>query len=524
MAITKYPVRFWENAAFALLIFLHLLPLWVFRFFPTSDGPTHLYNAWLWKAMLLQPSHPAHKILEFNHNFEPNYLSNILFFVLFVVLPPWLAEKTLLSIYVVGLPLALRYLLRAIRPESGWLVILGFPFIYSVVLVWGFYNFCFSLALLLWVLGYWIRCAGSWRPVTVVGLAMLLLVLYAAHPMSYLVSGVMLGLLSVADRPRWAALPRELGILLLAYLPTLPFMGWYFWQKGAVTGQSVAQPYAANLMDWLCLEPIRYFGSAEGTYRWIVVGLFAVAIILAIRRLVQQKAGVYAVLPWILGVGLLLAAYVALPDAVAGGSITRPRWGLTSYLLLLGAIAVAPWSPRTRLVGTAIGAIVAIALLGFRWPKFRAFQAGLLDYAALLPHVRPGSTLLPISYKATLPLPVNFKINTYIPVLSQVINYVAVERQLISYENYEAATGYFPLVWRSGHNPALLSQAPARLAEALYVPAHQPKYILLQNRASAAPNDANAAEINNYLQRFSYRLQYRSPTGALELYESQMKH
>ncbi|MGI4875006.1 MAG: hypothetical protein ACRYFX_27945 [Janthinobacterium lividum] len=52
--------HFWEKTAFWLLLGLHLLPIWSYRYFPTSDGPTHLYNAWLWKTMLLHPGHAAH--------------------------------------------------------------------------------------------------------------------------------------------------------------------------------------------------------------------------------------------------------------------------------------------------------------------------------------------------------------------------------------------------------------------------------------------------------------------------------
>lgn len=512
---------YWEHLAFWLLLVLHLLPLWSVRYFLTADGPTHLYNAWLWKTMLLQPGHPAHQVLAFNPNPEPNYLSHVLLAGLLTIVPPWLAEKLVVTLYVVGLPLALRYSLRAGRQESAWLAVLGFPFIYSVVLVWGFYNFCLGLVLLLLVVGYWQRHTGRWRPATIIGLAALLLLLYAAHPMPYVVSGLLLGLLAAATaRPRWATLRREFGVLLIVYLPTGLLLGWYFWHKGTAMSQPT-QHYGENAWAWLRLEPIHYFGAAESTYRWLVAGMVTAAGGIGLRQLARYPARRPAVLPWALGLLLLLAAYVVLPDAVAGGSVTRPRWGLLSYFALLSGLAAVPWSGWLRLYGLGAGTLVAALLLGFRLQRFKAFQAGIVEYQLAAPYLRPGASVLPIVYDGAPHLPDKLATGTYIPVLLEAIHYLAVERQLLSYGNYEADAGYFPLVWRRGRAPRLESPLlPARLTPFLYNPAHLPTYVLLSNRRQDVPTSpANAAAILAYLARFGYRLHYRSPTGLLELYE-----
>ena len=34
----------WKHL-FILLLLLYLAPLWVFRYFPSQDGPSHIYNA-----------------------------------------------------------------------------------------------------------------------------------------------------------------------------------------------------------------------------------------------------------------------------------------------------------------------------------------------------------------------------------------------------------------------------------------------------------------------------------------------
>lgn len=515
-------IAFWEKTAFWLLLALHVLPLCGGRYFPTADGPTHLYNAWLWKTMLLQPGHPAHQVLAFNPNPEPNYLSHLLLAGLLTLAPPWLAEKALLLLYVVGLPLTLRYALRSAGQRgTDWLAILSFPFVYSVVLVWGFYNFCLSLLLLLLASGYWQRRTGRWRPATIAGLAGLLTLLYAAHPMTYLAAGLLLGLLALATyRAQPTRLLTELGILLLTHFPTLLLLAWYVAHKGTATSQP-ALSYGTNLWEWFRLEPIHYFGSAEATYRWLIAGLLTVGAGAVGKQLLRRPAAGWPVAPWALGLLLLLGAYVVMPDAIAGGSITRPRWGLLSYFTLLAGLAAVPWPARWRVIGLGLSTLVATLLLGFRFSKFQAFQSGIKEYELLAPYLRPGATILPIAYDMEHSLPEALATNTYIPVLAEAVNYLAVEHQLISYENYEALTGYFPLVWRPGKTPLLqVPQRPARLAPFLSEAAYLPAYVLLQNRQSAAPRNAsNAALVASYLVRFNYKLRYRSPTGFLELYE-----
>lgn len=472
--------------------------------------------------MLLAPSHPAHQVLAFNSNPEPNYLSHLLLASLLTVAPPWLAEKVLLSTYVVGLPLALRYALRSAgQAGTGWLAVLGFPFVYSVVLVWGFYNFCLSLVLLLLVNGYWQRHSGRWRPATLAGLAGLVTLLYTAHPMTYLASGLLLGLLAVVTyRARPTQLLSELGILLLTHFPTLLLLAWYAAHKGLATSQP-ALDYTTNLWEWFRLEPIRYFGSAEASYRWLIAGLLTVFVGVVCTRVIRREVAGWPVLPWALGLVLLLAAYIAMPDAIAGGSITRPRWGLLSYLALLAGLAAVPWSPRWRLIGLVTSTLVAALLVGFRVSKFQRFQAGLKEYQSLGSHLHLGGTILPIMYGNVNNLPDALSIDTYIPVLAESVNYLAVDHHLVSYENYEALTGYFPLVWRPEKIPFFSTALrPARLAPFLAEPAFLPTYVLLQNRLRAEPaGTTNAVLIANYLAHFQYKLRYRSPNNLLELYE-----
>lgn len=47
----KFPLRqvtrCWEPAAFHVLLFLSILPIWMAAYFPSQDGPEHLHNAFV---------------------------------------------------------------------------------------------------------------------------------------------------------------------------------------------------------------------------------------------------------------------------------------------------------------------------------------------------------------------------------------------------------------------------------------------------------------------------------------------
>jgi len=247
-ARSSFLSRWLEPSLFSLLVLAHLVPVWHFRYFSTNDGPAHLYNAWALKTLLFEPHSSLHQFLAINLNPEPNYLSHLLLVGGLAIGPPWLAEKLVLTLCVAGLPFAVRYLVASWQPQAAFLSVLSFPLIYSVVFQFGFYNFCLSLALLLWVIGYWKRhlsvVEAKWQSVW--GLMLRVSLLYAAHPLSYLVSGLALGLLTIEQAylpeippaQRLRNLIPSLGKLLMAYLPSLPLLGWYFWQKGTESSQA----------------------------------------------------------------------------------------------------------------------------------------------------------------------------------------------------------------------------------------------------------------------------------------------
>ena len=221
---------------------------------------------------------------------------------------------------------------------------------------------------------------------------------------------------------------------------------------------------------------------------------------------------------WAVAIIGLAVAYIWMPDAIAGGSIVRPRLALCSYLLVLGLLSTVPYPRRLQQFILGVGGLLAVLLLGFRYSHYRTLATGIDEYRSAAPYLRPGATLAALTYGNVTHMPNGKTYDSYINPFPHAAGYLSVERHLFNFENYEAQTGYFPLVWRPG--AALLTDtqgAPAVFDLAAYPLVRWPDYVLLWGRTTQTVPTANAQVVAAQLAR-AYQLVYSSPTGLLELY------
>src|SRR5215204_5734909 len=121
------------------LALMSVLPLWLVRHPPLQDLPQHL-------AAIRVLSDYGSAELGFKHWFllslgSTQYLSYYLAaWLLALPFGVVLANKLLLSAAIIGLPYALRSLLRALDRDQD-LALFAFPLTYNAHLVLGFFNF-----------------------------------------------------------------------------------------------------------------------------------------------------------------------------------------------------------------------------------------------------------------------------------------------------------------------------------------------------------------------------------------------
>src|SRR5438105_5811538 len=120
------PITQLDNVLFALLLLAYIAPLIFFHHFPSQDGAAHVSN-----ANILRHYYDArYSVLRQYYVLDtapvPNWTGHILLRYALVFFTPEVAEKLLVALVVIGLPLAVRY-----ASASSALTLLCFPFVYS---------------------------------------------------------------------------------------------------------------------------------------------------------------------------------------------------------------------------------------------------------------------------------------------------------------------------------------------------------------------------------------------------------
>jgi hypothetical protein len=517
----------YELLLFLLLIAAHLIPVWSFKYFLTNDGPAHLYNAYILKS--IGGNTLFSDFFYLNANLEPNYLGHSILAGLMYIFPPFIAEKILLSLYIIGLPLSFRLLVKRVNANAGFISFLVFPFVYSVVLQYGFYNFCISLCLYFLLAAYWLKHKEQLDIKRFAVLLLLFTLLYFSHPVSYLLGAMTLGLLILEDTflkpPRPGTTRTRFFIyhsvfVLLAFLPSLALLFMYFQDKGTGTSLPVTD-HLGQVVSLLRLDAISFMGYAEKSYR-IIIGIILLALtsVALIHYTIRRNNSFIA---FIVIAFVLVIIYIFFPDGISGGTILKPRIGLYFFLILMVWIASRDinYPVLYRRIILSCIVLVSALLLVFRYGQYRTVQSGLDEYLSVTDKIREGSILLPVQLTHVKKMPDGKEFHSYIDVFTHCSNYISIERNLVDLENYEAYTGYFPLIWKPAAHPSSLISCTDTLPCRVNIPDYEQQvnrkvdYVLTWGTGEGTGNDIHLKQQLDSL----YRLTYTSPNNLLMLYE-----
>ena len=170
-----------EPVAFGIVLALHLVPVWTVHYFPTQDGPAHVYNTAQFLTLLAGDPLLLRDDATNLHPF-PNWTTTVLYAGFLRIVSAVTAEKFVVSLYVLGLPLSARYLLTGRRAGAGWLGWLTLPLVYNDFLHRGFYNFLLGIVVMCLVVGYWLRHRSRPSPARLATFCALATLLYFLPP------------------------------------------------------------------------------------------------------------------------------------------------------------------------------------------------------------------------------------------------------------------------------------------------------------------------------------------------------
>jgi len=535
-----------ENLLLLVLILAHLSPIWVFQYFPSQDGPTHIENA----NIIFNYFRPDRAIFReyyiLNTHLEPTWLGHFVLASLMTLLPVFTVEKIFLSGYVISLPLSVRYVLRGIRPDSGFLTFLIFPFIYNYPLQMGFYSFSYSLSVFFFLVGYWVRNREQFTLQKTVKLAFLSLLLYFCHIVSLVMAYVGIALLTlwlilfdlIQDKPGWRfdfqvlwkAFRRRVVPLILAFLPTIILVAMFLsWQGVESPEIGIRRSFYWLLKDLTRMESLVSFQKEE-YFCSIGLGILLLGLLLylAVSRIKQRRLDRWdGLLVVVLGYTLI---YFLAPNAMSEGSFITDRLNLYPFFALVLWFGV-PFYPKSTKGGTVFVAIVITAAsLGLHTLKYSELNNYLAEYLSGMHMIEPNRTLLPLAFDSRGHGPDGRVLSLKVRPFLHASGYIAAQRHVVEFTNYEAgAYTYFPVLFRPSLNPydhigikdrSIVWEPPQ--VDFLTYPRRtggEVDYVLVWGIRERQRNHEAAKSIDQQLKK-GYELIYTSPrTGMMQLYQ-----
>ena len=227
-----------------------------------------------------------------------------------------------------------------------------------------------------------------------------------------------------------------------------------------------------------------------------------------------------------------VGVYLVAPSEVSDVSYIQDRLSLFPFFAIVLWLAAHAYSARAR-YWARIGALVlAVSILGLHAEKYRASNEYLNEYVSANDMIEPNSTLLPIFF-SQVGNPSNGRpLSMRSALLLNSAGYIAAERGVVDLGNYEAGqTMYFPIVFRTGLNPAVhLDYQPldADSADLQGVPqgissypdrtGGRIDYVLLWGLRDDQRSKAALQSLLTQLRNGYTRIYWSKPRGLAELY------
>jgi hypothetical protein len=481
MKIKNSKFKQFEQFLFVFVIVLNAFPIISQKFFPTLDGPAHLYNSNLLSEILFHKNQIIREYYSFNPQILPNWTGHAFLSISNLVFPAYISEKLFLLFYIIALPLSFRSLIKAISPNNYLLSYLIFPFSHSFVFFLGFYNFCIALVFLFIALTFWVKNHDKGNATTrTLKLGSLIFLIYFSHIFVFVLALFLMGIYLAVDSIRRIGfeessiksrvmdfLNHSIVLILASSIPLSLFI-YYFIYDPSYVGSNIFIDQK-ELLEWLKnIRPIISFNFAdEETYTkkilYLILALFVIIVFIRVNALLSAfeiknwrehfralKLFFNVKDVWLLSAILVLVLYFKLPDSDGFAGFFSIRLGLIFFLLVIVWIAIQDL-PKWL----SIFSIVVIIFSNIRLNQYYSGVIKDLNIAAVAANnaselIEPNSVVLPMNYSD------NWLVNHF-------SNYLGIDKPMIILENYEATSGFFPLEWDKNKLPNIMLDSASNI-------------------------------------------------------------
>ena len=458
-------------ALFLLFAALELWPVWAFRYFPSQDGPAHLYNA---SVLAWYADWPlVREYFDVRFPVAGNLASHTALGLLIPFVGPQTAEKLLLSAIILLFPVSAWLAAGAFGAPSREFALWGFLLGRGALFYLGFWNFCLAAGALLLLPALAARWEARPGRGVAAGIALLSGALYLCHSIAWAVA--VAGALAVwawslgpgrrrGDEDALARRLRRLAPAAAAAVWPALLLAIYV----VTTERLGAGPVMPPRDNAWSFYSGAFLGLIPGLMpvRWLAMGfaasMGAVALILRLRR----RDGPAPSDSLLILAGLLALFMAFLPSHVGSAGFLTMRFALMTGVVLFAWLACQPWPGWARTLSVACSLAAAVLHARAGSIESQRWQDVLAELASLRDEIPAGSVVLPAQANRVRP--------AYTDPLVHAAGYWA-PKEFVYLRNYEAFTPHFPVRFQAGRSPSRtlglvreLEAAPARVSIARY--------------------------------------------------------
>lgn len=466
--MTKFPkfIKL-EPAIFLLVVVYSLIPIIAYKFFPTNDGPAHLYNAMLLKSLIIEKNEFLNQYFILNSVTLPNWLDHFSIALLSTILPIYISEKIILILYVFGFSYGFRNLILTIAPNNVFFTYIIFPFIYSFFLFLGFYNFIIAIVFLFITIGLWIKFEEKGFTLKRGAiLFFLFLITYYSHLFSFLwlvfFIAIYITLEFIVAAAKGNISSKESfqlylkKILVLASSSIVPLIMVLFYFKSNPTFQNKIYLNSSELVEWIKnLRPIIALNvQFEEAYSkklfYLIMFLISIVVYNKISKIKTFGNSLKSIFlsfidvkdTWLIAALILVFLYLKLPDSDGGIGLVSIRLCYFFFIFLVIWICI---QRLPKWLGFFTG--VLALYFHFNLNQFYLKEVQILNITAEETYnaaslITDNSVVLPLNWS-----------NNWLH--SHFSNYLGINKPIVILENYEATLNWFPLKWNDLQIPAM---------------------------------------------------------------------
>lgn len=445
---------------FFALLAAHISMVWLLPYFPTQDGPSHIYNLSILKD-LRSGGALWGDIYYQQLSLKPNLGFHIIAYPLLYFFEPLIVEKLFISVYLLLMITSVPCLLRLLdKPVFPW-AFLVFPATLSYSLAMGFYSYVIALPLVLLGGGICWRFRNSSLLRQGIVITLYAAIIYCFHLIACVYFLILIAMQqfftgrgSIGIK-LWKAtlLLLPSGLLILGYIISST--------KGP---QFIATPYTERITT--AIADLVLFGSVYFSPLQIINGVMLVLVLYRLLRFQAKQSLSDANKVFYCFSAVLVIIDLCAPSSFGGGSFFNERM---PQMIMLGIIPVV--ANRERSWDSN------------RWELYLLPALATICFAVNV-YVYREKTGLVKNYMSLQNAPIENKSvvmgyrkygggRSRVDVIAHAISYYALRHNLINAGNYEIGFGYFPVkllpeVQKTLPPPDLINYQPQAINFAQY--------------------------------------------------------